>query len=288
MNKIIYSIGIGVSSSIIGFIMEYFGSIQASYMILLALITIDTLTGIVKAIKYNRFSIFGLKKFVKKIVTYSLSILVVRLLELAILPLFETTLLSNIIVSLLAITETVSILNNLSLLGVPIKSNLIKRMIGKVKIPGVGEAIENIDKTYESYIEEIDEIVKYQISSFANECVKKLLEIKFEVWRSVVKKIIIEISEHNSGNNELLYYKVMYLIESAFKEMQMDWQNANVDQECICRFSSVHKPRVDKLMEKVSDICFSNEGIHVKKLKLIESIVVILYQTIVDARRDLM
>ena len=134
-------------SGILGSLSEIFTSMQTSYIILLVLIILDTLTGISTAIKYKRFSSTGLRKATKKIITYTLCIITVRLLETILNPLVTTTMLSQIIIAFLAITESVSILENLTLLGAPIPSNILPLLIKILKIPGLNTYIRILQKT---------------------------------------------------------------------------------------------------------------------------------------------
>jgi len=126
MNKTIHYLQISLLSGILGFVSEYFGSIELPFVILMILIIIDTATGISRAIKYDRFSSRGFRKLIKKIVLYSTCIVTVRLLEIGVLSLIKTSLLSQITVAFLIITEAISILENLTLLGTPIPAKLIK------------------------------------------------------------------------------------------------------------------------------------------------------------------
>lgn len=284
MNRLNHLIQIGFISGIIGIISEYFGSVRVSYIVLLVLISIDTFTGVLKAVKYQRFSSSGFIKLFSKIILYSLSILTVRLLEIGLDSFINTTLLSQITVAMLAIAESISILENLTLLGVPLPSNFIKKLFGDLVLPIVGKVTGNtsyIDK----YILEINDIIKYTLPTFNDDCMKHLLIINFEVWKNVAMQINNALTEKESKNNDLIFYKVKVLVQSAFNETREKWAEDKISDECIERFNINHQHKVNAWMKKVNDICFSQNDIQVKKEQLIESIVVLLYQTIVDAKK---
>jgi len=284
MNRTNYAVGILGVSGVIGIVKGYFGNIDISYIILFILITIDTLTGLFSAIKYSKFTSRGLLKFIKKVITYSTAILTVRLLELGIVSIIKTSILSEIVITFLEITETVSILENLTMLGVPLPPNLVKILLNHLKLPGL-EKIFQIGINKERNISEIEDIMRYQIPTLNNEHVRKLLEIKFEIWKSIVIQINNSFSDNNTKSNEHMYYKVLALIESGYKEMGDRWKDGGISQECIELFKKERQPKIDKWLREVKVICFSQEELTVKKQKLVDSIIIILYKTILDAHR---
>jgi toxin secretion/phage lysis holin len=269
-------------SGIMGIISEVLGNIKISYIILLVLLTIDTTTGMAAAIKYNRFSSKGLLKLVKKIITYSLCILTVRLLEIGILSLIETTMLSQITVAFLIAAETVSILENLTMLGVPLPSNFIIYLISYLKIPGINSHL-SIYRNTEKDILEIEDIIKNQIPLFHNETIRKLLEIKFAIWKEVTLRINDLLRDTDSNNNELVFYKIMAIIEFGFNEETEQWKEKEIPLEYVEQFNITHQPKFEKWLLKVKHICYSAESIQNKKEQLVDSIITLLYQTIIDA-----
>jgi len=270
-------------SGVLGFLCEIFTSMHTSYIILLLLIILDTVTGISTAIKYKRFSSTGLRKAAKKIVTYTLCIITVKLLETILNPLLPTTMLSQIIIAFLAITESVSIIENLTLLGVPIPSNIILVLIKNLKVPGLKAIIEtSMDK--HSGISDIDDIINYQIPTFENKYMRSYLEIKCDVMKSIINQILL-INETTNDNPDILFYKILSTIELGLKDMNKKWETEKIPMEFIESFSKVNQPKVDKCLEKLKISCYSNVPTKEKKDEVIDCIVVILYQTIIDARK---
>jgi toxin secretion/phage lysis holin len=283
MNRTNYLIEVFCISGVIGIISRFLGGIETSYIILLVLVVIDTLTGMAVAIKNKRFNSKGLSKFIKKVVTYSVSIMTVRLLEIGILTLVQTTLLSQIMVAFLEVTETVSILENLTLLGVPIPKNFMSLLLTHLKIPGLGRI--DIPGNGEDNLSDIEELIKYQIPTFNDQYIKRLLEINFEVWKSVAQQVNIILREKDADNNELIYYKIMAEIELGFKEIEEKLKEEKIPREYIEEYSRCSQHKVDKWLQKVKSICFSQESIENKKEQFIESLMVFLYQTILSARK---
>lgn len=284
MNKIYSILDIYFISSIIGILCEIFFNIKISFTILLILIIIDTFTGTACSIKLKRFNSRGCSKFVKKVIVYSLSLISVRLLEMGIIPLVKTTLLSQIMVSYLEITECISILENLAVLGAPLPSDFILFLISNLKIPGLVNILK-MSKNTQKDVTEIDEIIKYQISEFNDKYIKRLLEIKFSIWESIIQQIHIILGNDSTDNNDLIYYRIMSLVESGFKEMNDAWKREGIPDDYIKRFTKSHQQRVDKWFVKLRKICYSNNTIQSKKEEIIDSIIVILYQTILDAHK---
>ncbi len=272
-------------SGILGFLSEIFTSIQTSYIILLVLIILDTLIGISTAIKYKRFCSKGLCKFTKKVMTYTISIITVRLLEIILDPLVATTMLSQIIVAFLAITESVSILENLTLLGAPIPSNILPLLIKILKIPGLNTILET-SKDKEKEFSDIDDIINYQIPTFEDKNMRTFLEIKYNAWKSIISQVML-IDETTNDNPDILFYKILSFVELGRLDMNKRWAEENIPTKYIKNFSQKNQSKIDKCLEKLKITCYSQKTTKEKKDQIIDCIVIILYQTIIDARKSI-
>lgn len=271
------------ASGILAFLLEMFSSIQISYVILLLLIILDTFTGIFTAIKYKRFSSTGLRKATKKIITYALCMITTRLLETILIPLVTTNMLSQVITAFLAITESVSIIENLILLGVPVPSNILLVLIKTLKVPGLNTIIETSMNKH-SGISDIDDIINYQIPSFEDKYMRSFLEIKCDVMKSIINQILL-INETTNDNPDILYYKILSTIELGIRDMNNKWISEKIPAKLIESFAKINQPKVDKCLEKLKISCYSNRTTKDKKDEIIECILVIIYQTITDARK---
>ena len=272
-------------SGILGFLSEIFTSIQTSYIILLVLIILDTLIGISTAIKYKRFCSKGLCKFTKKVMTYTISIITVRLLEIILDPLVATTMLSQIIVAFLAITESVSILENLTLLGAPIPSNILPLLRKILKIPGSNTILETW-KDKEKEFSDIDDIINYQIPTFEDKNMRTFLEIRYNAWKSIINQVML-IDETTNDNPDILFYKILSFVELGLVDMNKKWAEENIPAKYIKNFSQENQSKIDKCLEKLKITCYSQKTTKEKKDQIIDCIVIILYQTIIDARKSI-
>ncbi|WP_291634218.1 phage holin family protein [Clostridium sp.] len=272
-------------SWILGSISEIFTSMQISYTILLLLIILDTLTGIFTAIKYKRFSSIGLRKSTKKIITYSLCMITIRLLEIILDPIIITTMLSQIIIAFLAITESVSILENLSLLGLPIPATIIPLLISNLKIP-VLNAILDKSKEKTKEFSNIDDLIKYQIPSFEDEYMRTFLEIKYKTWKSIINQIML-IDESPNDNPDIFFYKILSIIDLGLSDMKNKLSEEKIPTKYIKNSSQNDQVKVDECLEKLKIICYSEKTIREKKDKIIDCIVIISYKTIIDARKNI-
>jgi len=270
-------------SGILGFLCEMFTSMQTSYVILLMLIILDTITGISTAIKYKRFSSTGLRKAAKKIITYTLCVITVRLLETILNSLITTTMLSQIVIVFLAITESVSIIENLTLLGVPLPYNFMSILIKTLKIPGLNTLLES-SKDRRTEFSDIDDIINYQIPTFEDKYMRNFLEIKCAVMKSTINQIML-IDETANDNPDLLFYRILSTIELGLKDMDRKWAEEKIPIKYIENFSKVNQPKVDKCLEKLKITCYSEKTTKDKKDEIIDCILIILYQTIIDARK---
>lgn len=285
MDKNYFLLKIYGVSGILGFLTETFASMHTSYIILLVLIILDTFTGISTAVKYKRFCSKGLCKFTKKVMTYSLSMITVRLMETILAPLITTTILSQIIVAFLAITESVSILENLTLLGVPLPPNILVILIKTLKIPGLNTILENSEKKEKEY-SDIDDIIDYQIPTFEDKYIRSFLEIKYNSWKSIINQIRL-IDETDNDNPDILFYKILSLVQLGLSDMNKKWAEEKIPTKYIKNLSDKNQSKIDKCIEKLKVTCYSDKTSKEKKDQIIDCIVVILYQTIIDARKSM-
>jgi toxin secretion/phage lysis holin len=285
MNRSTQLIEIGVLSGVLGLISEYFGAVRLVFIILLIMICIDTITGIAVAVKRLKFSFRGTVRFIRKFVTYSMCVITVRLLEISMQGMFETTVLSQAMGIFLVINETISVLENLAIIGVPLPSNFVQFLLGQIKIPGIRQLVKNAPRSEDWYINDIDDIIRYQIPAFSDECVKRMLEIKLNAWKLLIKQLKGIFSEQNDGNDDLVYYKILNHVQNMNNEIENRWKKEGISKKCVDGFNSHHAEKVEKWLQKVRNICYSGDKPKDKEEQFVESVVILLYQTIIDARK---
>jgi len=264
-----------------GLLITLFSPIWASFIILLALILIDTFTGVALACRFRRFSSNGLRKAVSKIAMYSISIITSRLLEMGVLYFYETFFVSQFIVGFLILTEVISIIENLVLLGVPIPKNFISILLKNIKIFGLESVLRQSMEDY-SEAKEIEEIINYQLPAIKNQQMRKLLEIQFEGWSKVILFIKRSIEDEREASGDLLYYKILAYIETVKKEEDERRKEMNISKNCIEEFDKWHMHRKDLFLQNVKSICYSVEEEKDKKQDLVDRIMILIYQTVLD------
>ena len=267
--------------SVIGVFFQTFIGMQNSYIILLVLIILDTFTGIATALKYEKFSSTGLRKFIRKVITYTLSMITVRLLEIILNPIVITTILSNMIIAFLAITESLSILENLTLLGVPLPPNILILIIRRLNIPILNTILENVTSK-EKQFSDMDYILKCEIDNLNNEYVKIFFKIRYNICKSIIKQIM-HIDDANE-NKDILLYKVESFVELAINNANKNYVEKNIPANYIEIFSKNDQCTMFEFLEKLKITCCSEKNIREKKKILIDDIIIIIYKSISDAR----
>lgn len=271
------------SYGILGLFTQIFAGIGTSYIILLVLIILDTFTGIFNAIKCKKFSGTGLRKFIRKVITYGLSIITVRLLEIILNSIVTTMMLSEIIIAFLAIKESISILENLTLAGVPLPTNFLSLLINPLKIPILNTMLENSkNKEQDKEFSEIDYLINCQISNLHDKYTKKFLKIRYDACKSVISQIIL-LSETN-GNPDILYYKVVNFVELALENSNNSYAENKIPTKYIENFSKNNNTTIFKFLAKLKITCYSGKTIIEKKDQIIDDIIIIIYQSIIDSR----
>lgn len=285
MNRSTQFIEIGLLSGVLGLISEYFGAVRIVFIILLIMICIDTITGIAVSVKRLRFSFRGTVRFIRKFVTYSMCVVTVRLLEISMQGMFKTTFLSQAMGIFLVIYETISVLKNLAIIGVPLPPNFVQFLLGQVNIPGIRQLVKNAPRSEEWYINDIDDIIRYQIPAFSDECMKRMLEIKLNAWKLMIKQLKGIFSEQKDGNHDLVYYKILNYVENMNYEIENRWKKDGISKKCVDAFNSHHDEKVEKWLQKVRSLCYSEDKSKNKEEQFVESVMILLYQTIIDARK---
>ncbi|MCJ7689096.1 MAG: phage holin family protein [Clostridiaceae bacterium] len=270
---------------ILGFSLQVFTGMQSSYIILLTLIALDTFTGIAVALRYKRFSSTGLRKFIRKVITYTLSMITVRLLEIILNPIIITTMLSKIIIAFLAITESLSILENLTLLGVPLPPNILILLIKRLKIPILDAMVENSNNKDEDFYD-MDYIINSQIDNISDKYIKIFLKIRYDAFKSLINQIIL-IDETNN-NSDIFFYEIVSYVELSLNNVSKEYTKKNIPVNYIEMFSKNNHSTTFDFLEKLKiTCCCSEKTIKEKKNKLIDDIIIIMYQSIFEARKNI-
>jgi toxin secretion/phage lysis holin len=269
---------------ILGLLSEIFIGMYTSVIIILVFIILDTITGIAAALKYKIFSSAGLRKFIRKVVTYALCMITVRLLEVILNPIIVTTMLSKTIIAYLAMTESVSILENLAMLGVPLPPNILIILIKNLNIPIINTMMEN-SKNMEKEFSDIDYIVKSQIDNLTDIYMIYYLEIRYDACKSIIRKIM-RIDENNK-NSDILLYKVVSFAELAFNNVNKEYAEKNIPTNYIEYFSVNNQSTIVVLLKKLNITCCSEKTTREKKDEIIEEIIIIIYQSIIFSRKSI-
>ncbi|QCX34187.1 phage holin family protein [Caloramator sp. E03] len=270
---------------IIGSFIMIFSPFKVSIVILFVLIIIDTITACSYAIRIRKFTSRRFQKAVKKIVVYFTTVFVVRLLEVGVATLIQTNIATRLILSFLILTEAISILENLTLLGLPIPNVVLKLMLGSLNLDKFDD-IFGKEFTNKTYNKEIDDIIQYQLAFINDETMRKLLKIEFEEWKNVLNLIDVQITDYNSENQDLLFYRISSLIDVTKKSMLDKWTDEDIKQDIINKYKNCHDKIIQTLIETIKMICYSNESIEKKKKIITENIMTFLYKIITDVQKE--
>lgn len=260
----------------------FIADLLTPFIVLITLILIDTVSGIAKGKKYQRFSLKRFSKVFVKLATYTASILTVRLLEIGIDSLYSTTVISQLIIVYLILAEVTSILENLTLLGVPIPSNFIPLILNQIKIPGIHN-FKNKDGEHYKQKNEIKEIIKQQIPVIKdNQCQKSLL-IYFNFWEKALLEIDNLFEEENTVEN--IYFKLLLLIHLSINEINILWLKEGVPEQNILAINEKHKEIITDLSKKIERTLYSQHSINSKKEQIKYFILVNIYQIYSTAKK---
>lgn len=112
------------SGGVVAISMWLFGGNTAMIWAILSLILADTVTGVVRRIKDKTLSARGFFKFANKTIIYLILLSIAALVDKAIPSPFAVAMVG----SFLAVTEGISTLENLSIMGFPVPKALIDKL----------------------------------------------------------------------------------------------------------------------------------------------------------------
>lgn len=253
----------------------FFADLQTPYIVLIALILIDTIFGTAKGKKYHSFSLKRFSIILFKLITYTASVLTVRLLEIGIASLYETSLLSQLILVYLILAEVTSILENLILLGVPIPSNFVPILLSQIKILGVHN-LKNTSSEHFKQKSEIKDIIKLKIPEIKDGQLQKALLIYFNFW----EKILIDIDNlfKEDENVESIYFKLTLLVHLSINEINIQWLKEEIPSQYIMAFNEKNKTITIDLCNKIEKIFHSQNSMNSKQEQIKYLILVSIYQ----------
>lgn len=269
---------------IMGIFLSIISSFKTELIILVLMIILDTLTGTLYAIKMKKFSMKGLKRGLKKILFYSLLVLVIRLVEIGISSLYSTTILTNIITSTLIIIEATSSLRNLVLLDVPLPKGIADFILKQVSNTPISNLV--LSSTHnKDYIEEINDMLNVVLPIIEDKNFRHLLEIKFEEWTSLVNHIDIDFNKIYSNNSEILFFRLSTLISATRLRIRDRWQKEGIPSDCTKIFDDWHEIKFNKWLATLKLACINDTDMDKKKTEIIEKLIIFLYKTITDIKK---
>jgi toxin secretion/phage lysis holin len=270
--------------AIISTLIVLFSPYQLSVTLLFIIIVIDTICGSFYAAKMGGFSSTGFKRVLGKIAAYAAAILVVRFAEAGIADIIETTAATHLIISFLIITEAISVLENLSLLGVPLPAGFVRIIEGNIK----NNILKNLlsgginKKEYESRIRDS---VNFQIPGFKSKKFKKLIKLLPEEWIPAIRAIDMRLAGDTSGNADLIFFEVSGIVKITNSLITERWKASHVPAQCVELAAPFYISRMEKGMEPLEQLCKSQDTPDIKRKRIMECIIIALYKTVDELQK---
>lgn len=269
---------------IIGIFLSIISPFKTEITILALMILLDTITGTLYAIKMQKFSSTGLKKGLKKILFYSLFILVIRLVEIGISSLYSTTILTNVIASTLIVIEATSSLENLVLLGVPLPKGITDFILKQISsIPISNLVLSSNQRQY--YYDEINDMLNIILHTIEEKNFRRLLEIKFEEWSNLVNHVDVDFDSIYSDNKEILFFRISTLVSATRLRIRDRWQKELIPPECMKSFDNWHEIKFTNWLATLKITCSTDNDKEKIKIQIIEKLIIFLYTTVTDIKK---
>lgn len=279
MNMIYNIFDYWIVKLLLGSLLMLLSPFKSSLIILLTLLIMDTACGVFYAARMKALSSIGFRKGVTKIALYFASILTIRMAEIGISQIIETTFPTQLIIGYFIITEAISILENLTLLGVPLPSRITSIIAGTIKNETLKFLVlDGLNKN--KYKNELANLINYQIPGFKSKVIKKLIKTISEEWIPAVNILEIELSKAEMENNDLLFYRVTSILKITNTIIYEKWSKTTPSKKCAESLSKLYIPAFSEYTDSINKICYMNEPLEKKKKEIIECIIVSLYKTI--------
>lgn len=257
-----------------------FSPFEVPVWVLVSLIIINSLVSAYHDMKIKSLNIHRLKKFNSKILFYFLSILVVRLLEIGVQPIVDTTSITYAMVAYLILTVAFETLEILILLGAPVPPKLKDFLMKDFE----NTVVSGLFKMKDSKIKAIDEIEDFShefLLTLPEDHLREFYEIIIYGWSKFIN--VINSESLTSSNNDLLYYKVIATIKSTESTIIDEWKVRDVPIDLINSFKKRYKDDADNFKNSIRPLCYSNESLEYKKNKITEDVQIFLYKLIAES-----
>lgn len=221
------------------------------------LLFIDTLLGTLYAIKTQTFRSSRFRESVFKFLLYFLLIITTRVLEHIIAPIIDTTMITQMVILIIAITEFSSILENLIALGVPLpKKQIMYTIVNLFQYKGGKEYIEyresinNIKRDFSLLSTKYLKLIKRQRT-------KDVLKMKFSVWEDTVFSEILNV-DFSRPNHEiatelnLIRKKALYDYSDLLSKNKINMKYAE-------EYDKSHRFKMTEVWQDIQEVIFSDK-----------------------------
>jgi len=266
-------------------IVVLFAPFKIALLILFIMVLMDTLTGCIYAFRIKKFSSAKLRRGLGKFIMYTSSIVVVRLLEIGISEVFKTTTFTNVTVSYLVLTESLSVLENLALLGAPLPMGLKNVILAQIKNNLLGVMFKGGTQNIE-ILSEVSDMINYQLTPIKDEKLRDLIKIKLEEWNMFIIQMDKQFKDYGEETNkELIYLRVDTQISLTFTKIKERCVEEDIPKSLINSFNEIHDIRIEQMIYDILEICYGESTTEAMRKKISERIIVYLYQNILNAHK---
>lgn len=222
---------------------------------LFILIIIDMVLGILISKKNGNFISFRLRDTIVKTFTYIIILIGAFLLEVIIEPIYETTYVTLFFLAMMAITEFISIIENLIALDAPFPKKEIYNYLrtNGAPIPGIGELFK--DFVPEQKNKNIETILNKYIYLVEDENIRNILYIYIITFKIVVLDPFNEFVKDEKDTNSI---KTKMLIKDFEKQYGYNVHQKGVALKNVKKVEKIHEQKVNELNQEVEKVIDKN------------------------------
>ncbi len=243
--------------------------------------SIDFLLGISLALKMGRFSSAGLRRGFVKLALYALLICAVSVPEN---EFFGTSYATRAVTGLIVLTELISILENMTLLGLPVpfSRQLMKMVADKARLYGLSPSTATIDGS--PVLIDLMDLLNERIPTLLHSELRVPMKIYVRVWINFAASLKVD---YMAGSPDIMFERVNQQIDLAVTRAVTTFREQGVPEKHVRVFLDTwNADLLARLKAQLAQVCGASKLTGEARLYALRDFVALmLYRLMAAVRR---
>ncbi len=252
---------------------------QITIQVLVALFTVDFITGVWVAKQMRRLSSAGMRRGLAKILIYFVFVAVVAMAEQSVIGSAHAT---KAAIGLLVATELVSIVENLIWLGLPVPyaAKVLSVVSSKAKNFGFRTAVDDSDVAL-TYTRDMVEILNNNVPRIRDTTLRECLKVYCASWYTFIRDLEPKQFE---GSKELVWARLSATLDRVLVEMQTTMARGRVPRLHRDAFlNNWNKALLGRLFQQLQGVCMTDLSADDKVTQTRDYLMLMIYRLVNEA-----